>query len=167
MWKSGSPKGPDLPRSEWPRVAAKLHALDGNARKRGAALAAAAANSDPAAAIEEYFSVFFTGDGDPRADGGFGNQGARAQEPDLFTRLFKERDRLVPLRDKRAAANARERSAALLALAGAVIGRYEKMKAERGVLDFGDLVRQDRGSPVRHGSRPGCTTSSTAASITF
>ncbi len=133
-------EGPHLPRSEWPRVAAKLHALDGNARKRGAALAAAAANSDPAAAIEEYFSVFFTGDGDPRADGGFGNQGARAQEPDLFARLFKERDRLVPLRDKRAAANARERSAALLALAGAVIGRYEKMKAERGVLDFGDLV---------------------------
>ncbi len=133
-------EGPNLPRAEWSRIAAKLHALDGNARKRGMALAAAAANSDPAAAIGEYFSVFFTGNGDPRADGGFGNQGARAQEPDLFARLFEERERLVPLFEKRAAASARERSVALLTLAGAVIGRYEKMKAERGRLDFGDLV---------------------------
>ena len=133
-------EGRNLPRAEWPIIAKKLHALDGNARKRGEALAAAAAGSDPAAAIEEYFSVFFTGDGDPRADSGFGNQGARAQEPDLFARLFKERDRLVPLRDKRAAASARERSAALLTLAAAVIDRYEAMKAERGRLDFGDLV---------------------------
>ena len=132
--------GKHLPRAEWSRIATKLHALDGNARKRGEALAAAAANSDPAAAIEEYFSVFFTGDGDPRADGGFGNQGARAQEPNLFARLIKERDRLVPLRDKRAAATARERSAALLTLAAAVIRRYEAMKADRGRLDFGDLV---------------------------
>ncbi len=133
-------EGPHLPRAEWPRIAARMHALDGNARKRGMALAAAAADSDPAAAIDEYFSVFFTGDGDPRADGGFGNQGARAQEPDLFARLFEERDRLVPLFEKRTAASARERSMALLTLAGATIHRYEAMKAERGRLDFGDLV---------------------------
>ena len=46
-------EGRNLPRAEWPIIAKKLHALDGNARKRGEALAAAAAGSDPAAAIED------------------------------------------------------------------------------------------------------------------
>ena len=129
-----------LPRSEWSNVAATLAALGGNAKRRGETLAAAALMSYLTAALDEYLSVFFTNDGDPREEAGFGGENARRLQPVLFARMIAERDRLIPLIDKRAAAAARERSAALTALAEATVRRYQAMKTARGVLDFGDLV---------------------------
>jgi ATP-dependent helicase/nuclease subunit A len=132
--------GPHLPHAQWPSLAAKLQELGGNAKWRGDTLAAAAAHDETTVAVEEYAGIFVNEDGDTRADSQFGAQAVRDKNPDLFGRIFRERERVLPLLDKRRAAGARARSVALLTLAGAVIGRYEAMKAERGRLDFGDLV---------------------------
>ena len=129
-----------LSRSEWQSVAEFLISLSGNAEDRGDQLLLAALAGDSSTAADEYLSVFFTDKDTPRADSQFGSASARNRDPELFARLFQERDRLVPLLDQRNAAKARERSAALLALAKATIDRYEAMKRERGLLDFGDLV---------------------------
>jgi len=125
----------NLPRSEWAAVAITLVALGGNAAKRGETLAAAAAG-----ALDDYLSVFFTDEGEPRTDSGFGSAVARAKDPALFVRLTAERNRLHDFLDKRRAAMARERTGALLALAGATIRNYEAEKLARGLLDYDDLV---------------------------
>jgi ATP-dependent helicase/nuclease subunit A len=129
-----------VPKSEWESVAEFLISLGGNAEDRGDQLLLAALASDSATAVDEYLPVFLTDKNTPRADGQFGSASARNQDPELFARLFQERDRLISLLDKRQAAKARERSAALLTLAAATIRRYEAEKTERGLLDFGDLV---------------------------
>lgn len=127
--------GPNLPRSEWPSVAAALLPLGGNATNCGKALAAAIAGP-----IDDYISIFITDEGEPRKDGGFGSAAVRAKIPALFTRLLDERDRMHGLADKRRAAMARERTGALITLAAAAIANYEAEKNARGLLDYDDLV---------------------------
>ncbi len=127
---------PHLPRSEWASAAAGLLTLGGNAAKCGEKLAAAAS----ANTLDAYLAVYITNDGDPRADSGFGSAAAREREPALFARLNAERDRVHGLLDKHRATMARERSAALLALATATIRNYEAGKLARGLLDYDDLV---------------------------
>ncbi len=131
--------GKHLPRSEWASVAAKLQALSGNARTRGACLAEAAA-AEREAAIDLYLSVFFTNEGSLRAESQFGSAALRAEHPVLFQRLFDERDRLPKLLEKRRAATALDRTHALYVIARAMIERYEEMKRARGVLDYDDLI---------------------------
>jgi ATP-dependent helicase/nuclease subunit A len=132
--------GAILARSDWSSIAASLLPYGGNARSTGRRLAEAAAETDPCEAIDRYLLVFFTKDGEPRADTGFGAASARGKASDLFTRLFLERERLIPLRNRRLAAQARERTAALLTLAEATIKRYEAEKRARGALDYADLI---------------------------
>jgi ATP-dependent helicase/nuclease subunit A len=131
---------PHLPRSEWASSAAALVPLGGNATKRGETLTVAASISDRAGALDEYLAVFVTGVGDMRNDSGFGSAAARERAPALFARLLAERERLQPFLEKRRAANARQRTAALLTLAAATIRNFEAEKAARGFLDYGDLV---------------------------
>ncbi len=127
--------GPNLPRSEWPSMAAALLPLGGNATNCGKALAAAIAEP-----IDDYISIFITDEGEPRKDGGFGSAAVRAKTPALFTRLLDERDRMHGLADKRRAAMARERTGALITLAAAAIANYEAEKNDQGLLDYDDLV---------------------------
>jgi ATP-dependent helicase/nuclease subunit A len=129
-----------LPRSEWAAVAATLAAFGGNAARCAKALAAAASLADDAGALEVYLSVFLTDEREARADSGFGGAATRTREPELFARLLAERERLLGLIEKRHAAMARERTAALYTLAAATIRHYEAAKTARGRLDYGDLV---------------------------
>jgi len=131
-----------LPRGEWGSIAAMLAAIGGNAARCGRTLTRAIAAGEQGTAIKEYFSVFFTGEGEPRDEGGFGGEKAQKSEPVLFAKIVAERDRLKPLRDKWLAAQARERTVALIVLAGATIRRYEQAKRARGVLDYADLIHK-------------------------
>ena len=54
--------------------------------------------------------------------------------------LRREQDRLIDLRERRRAALALERSGALFVVATAILSTYARMKAERGALDFDDLI---------------------------
>ncbi len=130
----------NLPRSEWASVAKTLEHMGGNACKRGVDLAEAAAKPDLQTAIELYIGVFFTGEGKPRDEKGFGGKSARDEAPDLFARIFSERDRLSPLVEKYRAAGALHRTNALNVLGREIIGRYEMMKRARGALDYDDLI---------------------------
>ena len=87
-------------------------------------------------------SVFFTADGSPRDDGGFGTKKARNSAPDLFARLFAERTRMIALRERLLSARALERTAALVTLAQATIARFEREKRARGALDYSDLIEK-------------------------
>src|SRR5277367_6011526 len=60
--------------------------------------------------------------------------------PALEDELRREQDRLIVLRERRRAALTLERSAALFAVARAILASYARMKAERGVLDFNDQI---------------------------
>ncbi len=67
----------------------------------------------------------------------------------------------------RAALRARDRSAALLTVAAAVIERYRAEKERRGLLDYDDLI--DKTLALlrdKHRRPPGCSTSSISASTT-
>ena len=128
-----------LPRSEWASAAQTLKALGGNAARRGEAIAEAA-GMPGSAAVDAYLCVFFTDEGEPRKDSGFGAEKSLATIPGLRDQLFSERDRLASLRNKLRAIRECERSCALLTLASAVVARYESAKRRRGVLDFADLV---------------------------
>ncbi len=131
--------GPNLPKSRWAKAAEALRSGTANDQKVAERLEAAisAATGD---LIFRYLDVFLTGQGELRKAKSFITKAFRDSHPDLAKRLDDELARIEGLLDTRHAIAARERSAALLTLAGAVIGRYEKMKAGRGVLDFGDLV---------------------------
>ncbi len=65
-----------------------------------------------------------------------------AARPDITEALRAEQDRLETLRDERRALAACARTAALLILVGAIVERYERLKSQRGVLDFEDLIER-------------------------
>ena len=62
------------------------------------------------------------------------------QFPALEDDLRREQDRLMVLRERRRAALTLERSAALFAVAKAILSAFARMKAERGALDFNDQI---------------------------
>ncbi|WP_271188717.1 double-strand break repair helicase AddA, partial [Ancylobacter dichloromethanicus] len=124
-----------IPRGAWTGLAEALVLEGGNCARRGQALHEAALAPEEAVA-EAYAGVFLKEDGEPYADGQFGNAAARAKYPELLT----ERDRIAPLARELAAARAFERSRAVLILGREAARRYVRAKAARGVLDFADLV---------------------------
>ncbi|MBG0810214.1 double-strand break repair helicase AddA [Methylosinus sp. H3A] len=98
------------------------------------------------ACVEEFLAVFFKKDGEPR---GLGKQkiisaALQKQQPALLARLEEERDRLVPLAEKRKAAAALDRSMALARIGDAILSAYERMKSNRGLFDFDDLIERTR-----------------------
>ena len=60
--------------------------------------------------------------------------------PPLLIGLRREQERLTDLRERWRAARALERSGALFLVATAILSTYARMKAERGALDFDDLI---------------------------
>jgi ATP-dependent helicase/nuclease subunit A len=123
----------------WPDLARRLEA--GGANDKKAAQRVRDAIAAPAhRRLEAWLDVFFT-EGSPRK-----NMATRAldDDPALRPMLEAERDRLAQREGERRAAAAFARSAALSALAGAVMARYVRLKQARGLLDFDDLVERTR-----------------------
>jgi ATP-dependent helicase/nuclease subunit A len=128
--------GPYLPRRRWPEIS---DALDRGSKTDGdqAIRIREAMLSAGGAQVDDYLAVFLT-DGEPRkslltkkfADG----------NPSV-ARLFEaEGVRLPPLVEKRRAVITRDRTSALLHIATAVAANYRREKAERGLLDYDDLI---------------------------
>ncbi len=89
--------------------------------------------------FERYSTIFFTATGNPRSDRAFVTKGI---PDDIRQTLFDERDRLAEAKDGLLAAEAYQRTAALYRLASAIKQRIEMEKAEKGQLDFDDLVHK-------------------------
>jgi ATP-dependent helicase/nuclease subunit A len=86
--------------------------------------------------------VFYNTDGEPRTSSDLVTQKIVKGCAAIAEQLSTEQDRLIGLVEKRKAAAACERSLALLQIADAIMQRYVRMKRDRGLLDFEDLIER-------------------------
>ena len=130
--------GPHLPRSRWRDVAAILDTSSNADRKQADRLRDALVCSD-AERLDAYLTVFFTEtERTPRATV---VTNAFINKNPTVGRLFElERQRLLPLIEKRRAVVTRDRTQALLHIATSAAANYRREKLERGLLDYDDLI---------------------------
>jgi ATP-dependent helicase/nuclease subunit A len=122
----------------WRAWAEALRAGSKTDKERADVLAAAAATSDSALALDTYLVVFFTQNGPPRKV--LATKAVAERFPDVVERLYAERDRLEQLADRLRSAEAVARGRALVQVAETVLARYAELKNARGWLDFDDLI---------------------------
>ena len=130
-------EGPLLPSSEWRAVAAACKASSARDQEQCARLLAACAATG-SERVEAYLNVFFDSKLEPRAN--LVTKPLAIQHPALACRLVEEQARLRPLHERRKALACRNRTAALITIADAVISRYQAAKDRRGLLDYDDLI---------------------------
>src|SRR5712692_6014815 len=130
-------EGPLLPSCEWAAVAEACKTGSSRDQEQCARLAAAAAGAG-ASRVEAYLQVFFDGKLSSRAS--LVTQALARAHPALAEKLDREQARLIPLQERRKAVACRDRTAALVTIADAVIGRYRAAKDRRGLLDYDDLI---------------------------
>jgi len=129
--------GPNLPRSLWPRAAAAL-AASSKADQAQAGRLLEAMRATDTAQVDEYLSAFLTDARTLRAS--VVTNGFRNKHADLGGRFDAEIDRLPSLIERRRAVQVRDRTEALLHIGIAVAAHYRREKAERGLLDYDDLI---------------------------
>jgi ATP-dependent helicase/nuclease subunit A len=131
-----------LPPTRW-RETIELLRSTGNTSdtQRADALAAALALDEETGRAAAYDALFRTDKGEFRKPGGsFVTKAFEKIAPALHDALKADLDRLGRLDETRRALEIVERSLALVTLARAVADRIDRAKAERGLLDFSDLV---------------------------
>jgi ATP-dependent helicase/nuclease subunit A len=126
-----------LPPESWRSVADALMAGKATDQKRAAAFLAALEAETPEEKLAHYLTIFLTEEQKPRAES---HIVTRSVDPALKEALLEEQARLLKLLDRRKAARAAERTAALFVLANEINRRVEQMKARLGALDFQDLI---------------------------
>lgn len=128
---------------QWPSIAERLRGGSKTDAKLADSLMRAFMLAPHEDCIEEYFDVFFTQKREPRANA---ITGALAKkEPGLLGLMQMECERIAPLMEKRKAARIVDRSLALSVLGDALISEYQRMKSDRGLFDFDDLIERVRG----------------------
>jgi ATP-dependent helicase/nuclease subunit A len=134
------------PPAAWPALARMLRSGSDNDCKLANSLESAFAIAPYPDCIETYLSAFFNKDGEPRGAGKTKiiTRGLFERKPQLLSRMESERDRLVPLIEKRKAAAAADRALAIHALGDAILEEYERAKRRRGLLDYDDLIEGAR-----------------------
>ncbi|MBP0582442.1 double-strand break repair helicase AddA [Labrys sp. LIt4] len=131
-----------IPFGEWAAIEASLREYDGKRILELADRLAAAIAAAPARRAEAWRAVFLTGTGEARSANAFLVKDFTKDYPHYAEQLFAELGRIAELLQRRKAASAYERSAALIAVAAALLGRYKAGKAARAALDFDDLVQR-------------------------
>ena len=108
-------------------------------RKYGQVLADwLAAPESRAANFDAYLAVYFTQKGDRRDK--LVTKSVAAASPEVPQALERETERLEEVRQRRAAADLWQSSAAVIRLATAILAAYERHKQRSAVLDYDDLV---------------------------
>ena len=130
-------ESPIFPATEWTAAAAALRQGATTDKERAERLAAAAMATGTTR-VDRYLQVFFNNDETPRQR--IVTKAIQTNAPRLAERLCEEQKRLAGLVARRRAVRARERTAALVTVADAVIGRYRTEKDRRGLLDYDDLI---------------------------
>ncbi len=126
-----------LPPSEWAAAAALCKTGSVRDQEQGERLTQAA-NARGTERVEAYLKVFIDTNCKPRSN--ILTQSLARKHPDLAQRLCEEQARVWALRERRNAVICRERSAALVTVAYAVLTRYRAEKERRGLLDYDDLI---------------------------
>ena len=130
--------GPNLPRARWAEFARALD-LGAKTECAHADRLRAALTTAGTAQVDEYLGVFLT-DTDRTLRKTLVTANFRKLNRDLATRFDDEMARLTPMIAKRRALTVRDRTEALLHIATAVAANYRREKAERGLLDYDDLI---------------------------
>ncbi len=130
--------GPNLPRACWKEMARVLDTGAKTERDNADRLRASLA-ADGAAQVDQYLGVFLT-DNDRTPRKSVVTKGFIRDNPAIAGRFEAETIRLGPLIEKRRAVTTRDRTEALLHIAIAVAENYRREKAERGLLDYDDLI---------------------------
>jgi ATP-dependent helicase/nuclease subunit A len=129
--------GPYLPRTRWPDIAGALDSGSKSDQKQADQLRVAMVFTG-SAQVDEYLSVFLTDERTPRAS--VLTKGFIRENPSV-ARLFEaECLRIGPLIEQRRAIVTRDRTRALLHIATSAAANYRREKAERGLLDYDDLI---------------------------
>ena len=133
-----------IPASEWEAIAQTLSSSGGNDNDKdlAAGLRKALAHQDTTERALTYANLFLTKEGKPKGLANVKLISAALKKiyPDLLTRLEAERDRIIPLLEKRKIAHTVARTKILLSVVHAIIATYRREKEARGLLDFGDLI---------------------------
>jgi ATP-dependent helicase/nuclease subunit A len=127
--------GSSIPPAGWPAMATALvrgNKTDCEQARRFTALT----SLDGANRLELYLEIFCTDEGSPRKS----IVTKAIKDPVLIERLSAEQTRVCGILDRRNAVICRDRSAALLTVADAVLTRYAAEKERRGLLDYDDLI---------------------------
>jgi ATP-dependent helicase/nuclease subunit A len=131
---------------QWPGWAAELAQGSKTERDLADALLGAARATDVEACCAAYLEAFFIDKGEGAPRGGekrkLVTNTLAKRLPALPQRLADEQERLIALRDRLRSAEALERSLALIEVARAVLDEYARLKGERGLLDFDDLIQR-------------------------
>ncbi|MGH6776735.1 MAG: double-strand break repair helicase AddA, partial [Bradyrhizobium sp.] len=129
--------GPYLPRRRWREIAEVLDGGSKSDRKQADQLRTAMAFTG-STQVDEYLSVFLTDKRTPRAS--VVTEQFVRDNPSA-ARLFEAEGRRLPLLiEKRRAITVRDRTEALLHIAITAAANYRREKAERGLLDYDDLI---------------------------
>lgn len=119
-----------------------LAASGANAQKRAADIAASGAAGPDAARTAAWCSFLLTDKGQPRAAKTALSAAVEKAHPDLAALYVAEQARVLAVLDRRTAAEAVARTAALARLADAVLSRVEAEKRRRGLIDYADQIRR-------------------------
>jgi ATP-dependent helicase/nuclease subunit A len=128
-----------IPQSEWPALIDILASSDKDTDRQHGKRLKAAQNSSGRERIGNYVDVFCTGERKRRA-GDVLTKKFGADNPELAAQLEAEKNRVCALVTREFALRARDRSAALITVASAVIAHYRAEKERRGLLDYEDLI---------------------------
>ena len=126
-----------IPQIEWPALIDVFSEGSKTDKERADSLSSAA-RSAGRERLENYLDVFCTGDRRGRAS--VLTKKLADANPQWAARLNAERERVCRLLAREFALRARDRSAALITVAAAVIDRYRAEKDRRGLLDYEDLI---------------------------
>jgi ATP-dependent helicase/nuclease subunit A len=129
--------GATIPQSEWPALMARVATSD-KSSDRDIATLLAGARAAGRDGVDSYLQIFCTKTLERRKTLLTANFARK--NPQLAERLAAEQQRICALVAREFALRARDRSAALLTVAAAVIERYRAEKDRRGVLDYEDLI---------------------------
>ena len=126
-----------IPQAEWPALIGVFSSGSKTDQERASSLSDAL-RATGRERIENYLDVFCTGDRKGRAS--VLTKKLAEANPQWAARLNLEKDRVCQLLAREFALRARDRSAALITVAAAVIDRYRAEKERRGLLDYEDLI---------------------------
>ena len=126
-----------IPQIEWPALIDVFSRGSKTDKERADSLSSAA-RSAGRERLENYLDVFCTGDRRGRAS--VLTKKLADANPQWAARLNAERERVCGLLAREFALRVRDRSAALITVAAAVIDRYRAEKDRRGLLDYEDLI---------------------------
>ena len=126
-----------IPQSEWPELI-DLFSSGSKSDKERATSLVSAGQATGRDRVDCYLDIFCRQDRGARKD--IMTKALAKKFPAWETKLRAEQERVCSLVAREFALRARDRSAALLTVANAVIERYRAAKDRRGLLDYEDLI---------------------------